>query len=40
MQTLFKLSYSLTVAIMLVLFVILGTRTFYDEPEDPPVVRL
>ena len=35
MQTLFKLAYSLTVAIMLVLFVILGTRTFYDEPEAP-----
>ena len=35
MQTLFKLGYSLTVAIMLVLFVILGTRTFYDEPEEP-----
>ena len=35
MQTLFKLSYSLTVAILLVLFVILGTRTFYDEPEPP-----
>ena len=35
MQTLFKLSYSLTVAILLVLFVILGTRTFYDEPESP-----
>ena len=36
MQTLFKLSYSLTVAILLVLFVIVGTRTFYDEPESPP----
>ena len=35
MQTLFKLAYSLTVAILLVLFVILGTRTFYDEPEAP-----
>ena len=35
MQTLFKLAYSLTVAILLVLFVILGTRTFYDEPADP-----
>ena len=35
MQTLFKLAYSLTVAILLVLFVILGTRTFYDEPESP-----
>src|SRR3990170_691787 len=36
MQTLFKLAYSLTVAILLVLFVILGTRTFYDEPEASP----
>lgn len=35
MQTLFKLAYSLTVSILLVLFVILGTRTFYDEPESP-----
>jgi hypothetical protein len=35
MQTAFKLAYSLTVAILLVLFVILGTRTFYDEPESP-----
>ena len=35
MQTLFKLGYSLTVGILLVLFVILGTRTFYDEPEEP-----
>ena len=35
MQTLFKLAYSLTVAILLVLFVILGTRTLYDEPESP-----
>ncbi len=35
MQTAFKLAYSLTVAILFVLFVILGTRTFYDEPEGP-----
>ena len=35
MQTLFKLAYSLTIAILLVLFVILGTRTFYDEPGEP-----
>ena len=35
MQTLFKLAYSLTVAILIVLFVILGTRTFYGEPEEP-----
>src|SRR3972149_901246 len=35
MQTLFKLGYSLTVGILLVLSVILGTRTFYDEPEEP-----
>ena len=35
MQTAFKLAYSLVVAILLVLFVILGTRTFYEEPEPP-----
>lgn len=35
MQTLFKLAYGLAVAILFVLFVILGTRTFYDEPEAP-----
>ena len=35
MQTLFKLAYSLAIAILIVLFVILGTRTFYDEPEAP-----
>ena len=35
MATAFKMAYSLVVAIMLVLFVILGTRTFYDEPADP-----
>ena len=35
MQTLFKLSYSLVVAIMFILLVILGTRTFYDEPNSP-----
>jgi len=34
-QTVFKLAYSLTVAILLVLFVIIGTRTFYNEPEEP-----
>ncbi len=36
MPTLFKLAYSLVVAILLILFVILGIRTFYDEPEAPP----
>jgi len=30
--TAFKLAYSLAVAILLILFVILGTRTFYEEP--------
>ncbi len=35
MQTLFKLTYSLVVAILFILMVILGIRTFYDEPEDP-----
>ncbi len=34
MQTLFKLAYGLAVAILFVLFVILGTRTFYDEPAE------
>ena len=36
MSTLFKLAYSLVVAILLILFAILGIRTFYDEPEAPP----
>ena len=35
MATAFKLAYSLVVAILLVLFVILGTRTFYNEPDSP-----
>ena len=35
MPTAFKVAYSLAVAILLVLFVVLGTRTFYDEPEGP-----
>ncbi len=35
MQTLFKLTYSLVVAILFILLVFLGIRTFYDEPEDP-----
>src|SRR3990172_5310380 len=35
MPTAFKVAYSLVVAILLVLFVILGTRTFYDEPDSP-----
>ncbi len=44
MQTLFKLTYSLVVAILFILLVILGIRTFYDEPEAPeypaPPIRL
>lgn len=36
MQTVFRIAYSLAVAILFVLFVILGTRTFYEEPEAPP----
>ena len=35
MQTAFKVVYSLVVAILFVLFVILGTMTFYAEPENP-----
>ncbi len=35
MQTLFKLTYSLVVAILFILLVILGIRTFYDGPEEP-----
>ena len=35
MQTLFKLTYSLVVAILFILLVILGIRAFYDEPEEP-----
>ncbi len=35
MQIVFRLAYSLAVAILFVLFVILGTRTFYSEPESP-----
>ncbi len=35
MQVVFKLGYGLVVAIMLVLSVILGVRTFYSEPEGP-----
>lgn len=35
MQTLFKLTYSLVVAILLILLAFLGIRTFYDEPEAP-----
>lgn len=35
MQIVFRLVYSLAVAILFVLFVILGTRTFYAEPDDP-----
>lgn len=35
MQTAFKLGYSLAVAILFVLAVILGQRTFYEGPEAP-----
>jgi len=35
MQTVFRLAYSLALALLLVLFVILGTRNFYAEPEAP-----
>ena len=35
MQTVFRLAYSLVVALLFVLFVILGTRTFYGEPKAP-----
>jgi hypothetical protein len=35
MQVLFRLAYSLAVAILFVLFVVLGTRTFYKEPDAP-----
>ncbi len=35
MDTVFKVGYSLVVAILLVLVVILGMRTFYDEPKNP-----
>ncbi len=35
MQIAFRLAYSLVVVILMVLFVIFGTRTFYDEPEQP-----
>ena len=35
MTTVFRVAYSLAVAILFVLFVILGTRTFYSEPDDP-----
>ena len=35
MQTMFKVVYSLVVAILFVLSVILGTRTLYADPEEP-----
>ncbi len=35
MQTAFRIAYSLVVAILFVLFVVLGIRTFYAEPEAP-----
>ncbi len=37
MPTAFKVGYSLVVAILLILFVILGIRTFYDEPDSATV---
>jgi hypothetical protein len=39
-QVAFKLGYSLVVAILFILFVVLGTRTFYAEPEGPEPPRL
>jgi len=39
MQVVFRLAYSLAVAILFVLFVILGTRTFYAEPEIDASLR-
>lgn len=35
MDTAFKVAYSLAVAILFILFIILGLRTFYDEPDYP-----
>lgn len=35
MPTLFRLAYAIVVALMLILFVILGIRTVYPEPESP-----
>ena len=35
MATAFKLAYSVAVAILLVLFVVVGTRTVYEAPELP-----
>jgi hypothetical protein len=35
MDTVFKAAYSLVVAILFIRFVILGQRTFYDEPSPP-----
>lgn len=39
MQTAFRLVYSLVVAILFVLFIVLGTRTFYAEPDGPEAPR-
>ena len=36
MPIVFRIAYSLAVAILFVLFVILDIRTFYEEPEPPP----
>ena len=35
MQIVFRVAYSLAVAILFILFVIFGTRTFYSEPDYP-----
>ncbi len=35
MQVVFRLAYSLFVALLVVLFVVLGTRTFFSEPDYP-----
>jgi len=36
MQVVFRIAYSLAVAILFILFVIFGTRTLYSEPDYPP----
>ncbi len=39
MHVLFRLAYSVAVAIFFILFVIFGSRTFYDEPDYPRYPR-
>lgn len=36
MQVVFRLAYALVVAILLILFAILGMRVVYPEPDEPP----